>query len=143
MRRARPCPFACPVSVRVRSQPTTYIQSVTGDSVHDRLLAIALSLPEATEDWPWGSIHCKVRGKIFVGWIRDESGAMSLGVRTSMDRQAMLVSTDPAVSVAKYVGKYGGIDIRLDPEPDWDEVEDFIVESSRIIAPKRLVKELG
>ena len=110
--------------------------------MHDRLLAIALNLPEATEDWPWGSIHCKVRGKIFVGWSRDQNGVMSLGVRTSMDRQALLIATDPAVSIAKYVGKYGGIDIALDDEPDWDDVEEFIVESYRLIAPKRLAKIL-
>jgi predicted DNA-binding protein (MmcQ/YjbR family) len=112
------------------------------DVLHDRLLELALSLPEATEDWPWGSIHCKVRGKIFVSWGRDQHGVMSLGVRTSIHHQAALVATDPDVSVAKYVGKYGGIDIRLDEQPDWEEVEDFIVESYRIIAPKRLSKTL-
>ena len=99
-------------------------------------------LPEAVEDWPWGSIHCKVAGKIFVGWSRDASGAMSIGVRTTLPLQSMLVGSDPRVTIAKYVGKHGGIDIRLAPKPDWHEVEQFIVESYRIIAPKRLVKLL-
>jgi hypothetical protein len=112
------------------------------DAQHDRLLAIVKRLPGAYEDWPWGSIHCKVAGKIFVGWSRDERGDMILGFRTDKDLQAMLVASDPRFSIAPYVGRYGGVDMRLGPRPNWDEVEHFIVESYRIIAPKRLVKEL-
>lgn len=109
------------------------------DPTHDKLLRIALSLPEATEDWPWGSIHCKVAGKIFVGWGRTEDGVMSLGLRTSLALQSMLVASDPRFSIAKYSGKYGGIDMRLPTPIDWAEVEQFIVESWRIVAPKKLV----
>jgi predicted DNA-binding protein (MmcQ/YjbR family) len=112
------------------------------DPFHDRLLAIVMRLPEAVEDWPWGSIHCKVAGKIFVGWSRDEEGIMCIGIRTSLPLQAMLVASDPRFTIAKYVGKYGGIDMRLGKKPDWAEVEQLIVDSYRIIAPKRLVKQL-
>jgi predicted DNA-binding protein (MmcQ/YjbR family) len=109
------------------------------DPMHKKLLAIVMSLPETEEDWPWGSIHCKVAGKIFVGWSRNEEGLMSIGVRTTSIRQAKLVRTDPRVTIAKYVGKYGGIDVCIGPKPDWTEVRDFITESYRLIAPKRLV----
>lgn len=112
------------------------------DLIHERLLRIVLTLPGAYEDRPWGSVHCKVAEKIFVGWCRLDDGDMSLGVRTTLDRQAKLVRSDPRVTAAKYVGKYGGIDVRLGPKPNWDEVERLIVESYRIIAPKKLVKEL-
>jgi len=112
------------------------------DPFHDRLLAIVLRLPGAYEDRPWGSVHCKVAGKIFVGWGRHEDGEMELGFRTDVDLQAMLVASDPRFKIAKYVGKYGGVDMRLGPTPNWAEVEHFIVESYRIIAPKKLVKEL-
>jgi predicted DNA-binding protein (MmcQ/YjbR family) len=112
------------------------------DAFHDRLLAIVKKLPEATEDWPWGSIHCKVAGKIFVGWGRDESGVMCIGIRTTPELQSMLVKSDSRFSIAKYTGKYGGIDMRLGAKPNWSEVEQFIVESYRIIAPKRLVRLL-
>ena len=100
------------------------------------------SLPETEEDWPWGSIHCKVAGKIFVGWGRDEDGIMSVGLRTNMDLQSMLVASDPRFSIAKYTGKYGGIDMKLGPKPNWDEVRQFIVESYKIVAPKKLSKAL-
>jgi hypothetical protein len=54
----------------------------------------------------------------------------------------MLVASDPRFKIAKYVGKYGGVDMRIGPKPNWGEVEQFIVESYRIMAPKKLVKEL-
>jgi predicted DNA-binding protein (MmcQ/YjbR family) len=115
---------------------------VTKDPQHERLLKIVLGLPGAQEDWPWGSIHCKVDGTIFAGWGRDEDGVMVLGIRTDLEQQAALVASDPRFSVAKYVGKYGGIDMRLGPKPDWAEVEQFIVQSYRIMAPKKRLKEL-
>jgi predicted DNA-binding protein (MmcQ/YjbR family) len=110
--------------------------------MHDRLLALTLKLPGAYEDWPWGSIHCKVDGKIFVGWGRDDDGEMVIGIRTGLDKQAILVASDPRFSIAKYVGKYGGIDMKLGKKPDWSEVEHFIVESYRLIAPKKRLAEL-
>ena len=115
---------------------------MSSDAFHKRLLAIVLRLPGAFEDRPWGSVHCKVDGKIFVGWGRMDDGDMSVGFRVDKALQPMLVANDPRFSIAKYVGKYGGVDMKLGPKPDWREVENFIVESYRIIAPKKRVKEL-
>jgi predicted DNA-binding protein (MmcQ/YjbR family) len=109
---------------------------------HDRLLAIVLALPGAYEDRPWGSVHCKVAEKIFVGWGRDEDGTTSIGFKTDKELQAMLVASDPRFKVAKYVGKHGWVDMKLGPKPNWGEVEQFIVESYRMIAPRKLVKQL-
>jgi predicted DNA-binding protein (MmcQ/YjbR family) len=115
---------------------------MAADAFHDRLLTIVRKLPEAEEAWPWGSIHCKVAGKIFVGWSRDDDGVMRVGVRTTPELQSTLVASDPRFSVAKYTGKYGGLDVRLGPKPDWAEVEQFIVESYRIVAPRRMSQRL-
>lgn len=112
------------------------------DAFHERLLTIVLRLPGAYEDRPWGSVHCKVVGKIFVGWGRQDDGEMRIGFRTDKDLQAMLVASDSRFTIAKYVGKYGGIDMRIGDAPNWHEVEHFIVESYRMIAPKKLVREL-
>jgi predicted DNA-binding protein (MmcQ/YjbR family) len=115
---------------------------MSSDAFHDRLLTIVLRLPGAYEDRPWGSVHCKVDGKIFVGWGRMDDGDMSVGLRVDKALQPMLVANDPRFSIAKYVGKHGGVDMKLGPKPDWREVENLIVESYRIIAPKKRVKEL-
>jgi hypothetical protein len=115
---------------------------MANDPFHDRLLQIVLRLPGAYEDRPWGSVHCKVAGKIFVGWGRHDDGEMGLGFRVDMELQSMLVASDPRFKIAKYVGQYGGVDMRIGLKPDWNEIEQFIVESYRIIAPRKLVKEL-
>lgn len=112
------------------------------DAVHARLLGIVTALPGAYEDRPWGEVHCKVAGKIFVGWGRDEAGAMSVGFKTDKELQTMLVASDARFKVAAYVGKHGWTNLKLAASPDWAEVEQFIVDSYRRIAPKKLVKEL-
>ena len=116
--------------------------AVIKDAFHDRLLAITLKLPGAFEDRPWGSVHCKVDGKIFVGWARLDDGDMSIGIRVDKTFQPMLVASDSRFTVAKYSGKYGGVDMRLGPKPNWGEVEKFILESYRAVAPKKRLKEL-
>jgi predicted DNA-binding protein (MmcQ/YjbR family) len=115
---------------------------VTEDPFHERLIAIVKTLPGAYEDRPWGSVHCKVAEKIFVGWGRHESGEMGIGFKTDKSLQAMLVASDPRFSIAKYVGKHGWVDMKIGKRPNWDEIEQFIVDSYRRIAPKKLVKQL-
>ena len=129
------------MNLRVAARPV-YGTRMANDPFHDRLLEIVLRLPGAYEDRPWGSVHCKVAGKIFVGWGRHDDGEMEIGFRTDVELQSMLVASDPRFKIAKYVGQYGGVDMRLGPKPNWAEVEHFIVESYRKIAPKKLVKEL-
>jgi predicted DNA-binding protein (MmcQ/YjbR family) len=109
---------------------------------HRRLLRIVESLPGAYEDRPWGGVHCKVAGKIFVSWGRDDDGALALGFKTDKQLQQMLVDSDPRFAVAAYVGKHGWVRMKPGPRPKWAELEHFIVESYRMIAPRRLVKEL-
>jgi predicted DNA-binding protein (MmcQ/YjbR family) len=108
-----------------------------------QLRKIVGRLPEAIEDTPWGSIHWKVRGKIFGGWGRDDDGVSSIGFKTDKDLQAMLVKSDPRFSVAAYVGKHGWVDMTLGGKPDWTEVEHFLVESYKMIAPAKLAAQLG
>jgi predicted DNA-binding protein (MmcQ/YjbR family) len=115
---------------------------VVADEQHDRLLAIVNKRRGAYEDRPWGSVHCKVAGKIFVGWGREENGGMSVGFKTDKQLQSMLVSSDKRFSVAAYVGKHGWVDMKIGARPNWAEVEQLIVDSYRMIAPKKLVKQL-
>jgi predicted DNA-binding protein (MmcQ/YjbR family) len=116
---------------------------MAADPHHEQLKKIIGRLPEAVEDTPWGSIHWKVRGKIFGGWGRDAKEGSSIGFKTDKELQAMLVKSDPRFSIAAYVGKHGWVDMKLAEKPDWAEVEHFIVESYKMIAPAKLAAQLG
>jgi predicted DNA-binding protein (MmcQ/YjbR family) len=111
-------------------------------ALHHKLLAIVLRLPGAYEDRPWGSVHCKVDGKIFCGWGEREDGSLSVGFKTDKELQGMLLTSDPRFTMAAYVGKHGWVDMRVGPKPDLAELEHFIVDSYRMIAPKKRIKEL-
>jgi predicted DNA-binding protein (MmcQ/YjbR family) len=110
--------------------------------LHQRLLAIVNRLPGAYEDRPWGSVHCKVDGKIFVGWGKHDDGGWSVGFKTDKELQGMLIESDRRFTMAAYVGKHGWVDMRVGDKPDFAELERFIVDSYRRIAPKKRVKEL-
>ena len=57
--------------------------------------------------------------------------------------QAELVETQPdRFYVPAYVGHRGWLGMRLDRDPDWDEVAGVLVEAYRTVAPKKLVAEL-
>ena len=47
----------------------------------------------------------------------------------------------PRFSVARYVGRHGWISIRAD-EVKWPMIEDLVVKSYRLIAPKKLSARL-
>ena len=69
------------------------------------------------------------------------SGITALLVKTSgLEEQAMLIEADPDLYYRPpYLGPYGWIGIRLDTEePDWEHVNDWLVKSWRLSAPRKL-----
>jgi hypothetical protein len=44
--------------------------------------------------------------------------------------------------VPPYVGHRGWLGVRLDRTPDWDEIEDVVLEAFLTVAPKRLADQL-
>ncbi|HEY0715325.1 MAG TPA: MmcQ/YjbR family DNA-binding protein, partial [Polyangia bacterium] len=118
-----------------------------GAAMLERVRAICAALPDTTEVQAWGHPTFRVADKIFAGFGNDESGAagvVSLGVKTPMDLQAALVSSDSRFSIAKYVGKHGWVSMRLAEADDvnWDEIDALIRGSYRLIAPSKLVQKL-
>ncbi len=54
-----------------------------------------------------------------------------------------MVETEPArFFVPPYVGYRGWVGMRLDIDPDWDEVAAVVEEAWRTVAPKKLIAEL-
>ena len=103
-----------------------------------RLRAICLALPEATEKEAWGDPTFRVRDKIFAMEKRGD-GRISLWCKAPPGSQEILVGAAPErFFVPPYVGRKGWIGLRLDDDPDWDEVAEVVKRSYRLIAPKRL-----
>jgi hypothetical protein len=104
----------------------------------DRLRAICLALPEASEKETWGDPTFRVRGKIFAMEKRGD-GRISLWCKAPPGSQMVLVGADPErFFVPPYVGHKGWVGVRLDRAPDWSEVAALVRRSYRLIAPKRL-----
>jgi hypothetical protein len=88
----------------------------------DRLRAICLALPEAVEKEAWGDPTFRVRGKIFAMEKRGDC-RISLWCKAPAGSQMVLVGADPeCFFVPPYVGHKGWVGVRLDHEPDGDEV---------------------
>jgi predicted DNA-binding protein (MmcQ/YjbR family) len=108
-----------------------------------RLLEFALEFPGAYEDQPWeDDVVAKVNKKIFVflGAADSKDPAMSVKLRDSLD-QALSV---PGAAPTGYgLGRAGWVTIPFRATtPPLDVLEDWVEESYRIVAPKRLVAEL-
>jgi predicted DNA-binding protein (MmcQ/YjbR family) len=104
----------------------------------DRVRAICLALPEATEGGGVGSPSFRVRDKIFA-MQHGVDGRPSMWCKAPPGAQQVLVSSNPdRFFVPPYVGCHGWVGMWLDIEIDWDEVADLVEESYRMTAPKRL-----
>jgi predicted DNA-binding protein (MmcQ/YjbR family) len=98
-------------------------------------LAFALSLPEAWEDHPWGDTVVKVRKKIFAF-----VGAETLTVKLD-EAHGHALSIDGAEPTGYGLGKAGWVTVPVDGLPD-EIVRDWVEESYRLVAPKKLIAQL-
>jgi predicted DNA-binding protein (MmcQ/YjbR family) len=104
-----------------------------------KLRRLCLALPEAVEKEAWGDPTFRVRDKIFA-MPKQGDGRLSLWAKAPPGGQEHLVAADPArFFVPPYVGHRGWIGMRLDADPNWDEVAEVVRRSYRLTAPKRLL----
>ena len=111
-------------------------------STTERVRAICLALPEATERPSHGSPAFFV-GKQFVMLWPDghhELGFPHVWCAAPLGAQEESVATAPErYFVPPYVGARGWLGVRLDGEVDWDEVAERCEDAYRAVAPGRLV----
>ncbi len=108
----------------------------------ERLRQICLALPDATEKEAWGDPTFRIRDRIFAMEKRGD-GRVSVWVKAPKGSQTILVGADPDRFFAPpYLGPKGWVAMRLDLDPDWDEVAGLVRRSYRLIAPKRLARLL-
>ncbi|MPZ92379.1 MAG: MmcQ/YjbR family DNA-binding protein [Actinobacteria bacterium] len=100
----------------------------------------ALGLPDAYEDHPWGEDVAKVNKKIFAFMGVDDSPELGMSVKL---RESLEQALSVPGAVPYGLGRAGWVTIPFaDMTPPPDVLRDWVEESYRIVAPKRLVVEL-
>lgn len=97
-----------------------------------------LGFPGAEEDFPWGHIALKVRGKTFA-WLDETDGKLSLTVKLPISRD-FAEMFEFAAPAGYGLGKSGWITSRFaeGETPDLDLLKRWLGESYRAVAPKKL-----
>ncbi len=109
----------------------------------DRLRAICMALPEATEGQGVGDPTFRVKDKIFAMQHPMENRP-SMWCKAPRGLQEVLVNAEPErFFVPPYVGQHGWVGMWLDIEIDWEHVSELVEQSYRMTAPRRLLKLRG
>jgi predicted DNA-binding protein (MmcQ/YjbR family) len=118
----------------------------TMPATEDRRLAhltrICLALPETARELMGDHAGFKVRKKTFVYFLNNHhgDGIVAVSFKVAPGENAKLVALDcDRFYLPAYIGPKGWIGLRLDvAKVDWEEVVDFVGDSYRLVAPKRL-----
>jgi len=106
------------------------------------LRRLALRLPGAHEDFPWGETVVKVGTKVFVFLGRKDEG---LHLSVKLPESSLLALDLPFASPTGYGLARGGwvtATFGADERPPVDLLRRWIEESYKAVAPRRLVAEL-
>jgi len=109
----------------------------------DRLRELALAFPEVREEFPWGHSAMKVKGKAFVFLSASEEG---LSLSMKLPSSGVMALMLPFASPTGYgLGKSGWITCQFAPgdEIPFELLQEWLDESYRAIAPKKLVAKLS
>jgi hypothetical protein len=112
----------------------------------DAVRNICLALPEVDERLSHGAPTFFIRGKKTFATVWDNhhnDQRLGLICAAPVGVQQQLVDEEPdRFYVPAYVGHRGWIGVRLDRKPDWNEIEEIIVEAYTYVAPAKLVAQL-
>src|SRR6476469_226103 len=111
----------------------------------EALREFALGLPEAEEAFPWGERVVKVNKKVFVFFGLMEELDKRLLVTVKLPQTGIYALQMPFVQPSGYnLGQHGWVTARFAPGDSLplDLLMEWIEESYRTIAPKRLVAQL-
>ena len=107
-----------------------------------RLTKICLGMPEATLRSMGRHAAFQVRKKIFAYFLDDHHGDGIVGINCKVlpgDNAALIASNPARFYMPAYIGSRGWVGLRLDVDAvDWEEVEELVTHSYRLVAPRRL-----
>jgi hypothetical protein len=110
----------------------------------ERLADICTSLPEVTYE---GDQHLcfAVRGRTFAYYLDDHHGDGQIAVCCKAppgDQEALIAMHPERFYRPAYLSRYGWVSLRLDlPTVDWEEIAELVLDSYRLVAPKRLAAQ--
>ena len=110
--------------------------------VRAEIRAFALSLTEAVEEHPWGEDVAKVRGKIFV-FLGTPASANPRATVKLVESHGHALAIEGAEPTGYGLGRSGWVTVPVRAAGVSAELLcDWIEESYRIVAPKRLLQQL-
>lgn len=107
-----------------------------------RIRDFGLTFPEAWEDHPWGDTAVKVRKKAFL-FLGEPEGDVSFSLKLPVSAAEVLER--PYANPTGYgLGRHGWVSVRLPPDAEvpFLEIQAWIEESYRAVAPKTLSKKI-
>lgn len=113
---------------------------VVGNPHAARLRAFALGFPQVHEDLPWGHPAIKVRGKTFL-FLAGETPETGFTFSVKLPVSGEMALTLPFTAPTGYgLGKSGWVTATFGPDdaPPMDMLEEWVDQSYRAVAPKRL-----
>ena len=105
-----------------------------------RLRGLALLMPEASEVDILDSTAFRVATNMFAEFRQLDGGAV-VTVKLAADRQAEIVMAGDGQETPE-TGGHGWTSIPLGPAPDWDLIDELVIESYRGLAPPHCMAQL-
>ena len=102
----------------------------------------ALAFPATSEHFPWGELAVKVQGKTFL-FMRAEKDTLSFSVKLPQSRE-FAIDLPFAAPTGYGLGRSGWITATFEKTVGFpvDVIKDWVTESYRAVAPKRVLREL-
>ena len=131
-----------PPTTSMRPEEVDPLLAERSQQILAALREICLGLPETSEGAQFGNPVWKAGKKTFCG-VHHHGGRLHLQFWVGAEMQTMLTFEADRYQIPAYIGHNGWINLDVEDEVNWDEVEELVLISYRHFALKRMLKALG
>jgi len=110
------------------------------EAMLERLRRICLALPETSEVQSWGHPNFRAAKKTFAVFEQYQ-GEWAICCKVLRSHQALFLK-DPRFYRTPYIGHQGWVSLRVAGRLDWEEIEELVVGSYRLVASAQMLKAL-